>query len=204
MDGAIIHETAQLLFLVLSTKNRCHYTFRKQLKKMVMKTHNYGSHSRPVLAQTENNTTLWIGHLRTDPTDHVGGQTFTCPTEGLLDNIQLYAATVPYPGEIELTLHEFDKIAKTWGPAIGQSSVHLRKEDREKWIRFGLPSLHLNKETTYGFRVHSNNGMIGLGEAVRDNKHPFPFGHEWSADSTDQRGHYYAYFSLAFKVELRA
>ncbi|MEI9946087.1 MAG: hypothetical protein WDN26_17925 [Chitinophagaceae bacterium] len=169
-----------------------------------METLNHGSHSRPVLTQTESNTTLWVGHLQNDPTDHFCGQTFTCPAEGFLDNIQLYASTVQSPGEMQLTLHEFDTGSKTWGPAIGQSSLAVQKNDHEKWIRFSLPPVQLNKQKMYGFRVHTTNGMIGLGEAAHDTQHPFSFGHEWHADSTNQRGHYYSYFSLAFKVEMRA
>jgi hypothetical protein len=176
-----------------------------------METVNPGSHSpksgsapRPVLTQVENNTTLWIGHLQTDPTDHFGGQTFTCPSDGQLDNIQLYAATVQYPGEIQLTLHQFDPSAKTWGPAIGESACQVQKTDYQKWIRFGLPPLQLNKAVTYGFRIHTPDAMIGLGEAARDTKHPFTFGHEWNANSANQKGYYYSYFSLAFKVEVRA
>ena len=169
-----------------------------------METFKTGSHPRPVISQAENNTTLWIGHLQTDPTDHYGGQTFTCPSDGQLDNIQLYASSIQYPGEIQLTVHEFDPETKTWGPSLAESSLEVKKDDHEKWIRFHLPSLQLNKASTYGFRVHTSNAMIGLGEAVCDNQNPFTFGHEWNGDSINQRGHYYSYFSLTFKVELRA
>lgn len=176
-----------------------------------METPNPGSYSpksgaspRPVLTQAENNTTLWIGHLQTDPTDHFGGQTFSCPADGQLDNIQLYAATVQYPGEIQLTLHEFDPLAKTWGTAIGESSLQVEKNDHRKWILFSLPPVYLKKGVTYGFRVQTSNAMIGLGEAARDNEHPFTFGHEWHANSKNREGYFYTYFSLAFKVELRA
>lgn len=169
-----------------------------------METFKTGSHLRPVLTQAENNTTLWIGHLQSDPTDHFGGQTFTCPAEGQLDNIQLYTAAVQYPGEIQLTLHEFDADSRTWGPAIGESSLSVGKADHQKWIRFSLPPAQLKKAATYGFRVYTTNALVGLGEAACDNQHPFTFGHEWNADSKNQRGHYYSYFSLAFKVEMRA
>lgn len=175
-----------------------------------MKTFNPGSYAkggsapRPVLTQVENNTTLWIGHLQTDPTDHFGGQTFTCPADGWLDNIQLFAAAVQYPGNIQLTLHQFDPSAKLWGPAIGESSFHVEKGDHQKWMRFSLPPVQLKKETTYGFRVHTTDAMIGLGEAARDTGNPFTFGHEWNADSRNQEGYFLSYFSLAFKVELRA
>src|SRR5450432_2694913 len=78
-----------------------------------------GDHAlRPVLTQVENNTTLWIGHLQTDPTDHFAGQTFKCPSAGQLDNIQVYSSTVHQPGHVVLTMHEFDVNTKTWGPAI--------------------------------------------------------------------------------------
>ena len=45
--------------------------------------------------------------------------------------------------------------------------------------------------------------MVGIGEAASDAQRPFT-GHEWSADSKNQQGNFYSYFSLAFKVELCA
>ena len=169
-----------------------------------METLKKSSHTRPVITQAQNNTTLWIGHLETDPTDHFAGQTFNCPAEGKLDNIQLYSSTVQHGGEIELTLHEFDPKTKHWGPSIGSSSVTIQLGDNAKWIRFELPAVQLRKDVTYGFRVHAKKAMVALGEAATGTKQPFTFGHEWSGDSTNERGHYYSYFSLAFKVELCA
>lgn len=169
-----------------------------------MQTLKNSSHPRPVLSQAQNNTTLWIGHLKTDPTDHFAGQTFNCPAEGQLDNIQLYSAAVQYGGQVVLTLHEFDTKSKKWGPSIGSSTLEVQKGDNARWIRFGLPPVQLRKDSTYGFRVKANEAMVGLGEAASGNKNPFTFGHEWSGDSRNEKGHYYSYFSLAFKVELCA
>lgn len=158
----------------------------------------------PVISQTQNNTTLWIGHLQTDPHDHFAGQTFTCPAEGLVNNIQVYTSTVHQPGELALTLHEFDPVSKTWGPPIGNSSNFLQKGEDSRWIRFYLPPVALKKDATYAFRLQTNNAMIGLGEAASHAQKPFAFGHEWSGHSNNEKGHYYSYFSLAFKVELCA
>jgi len=160
--------------------------------------------SHPILSQTENNATLWIGHLQNDPTDHFGGQTFKCPSDGLLDNIQLFAETIPNPGNVYLSLHEFDNITKRWGTAIAETSLIVEQNDREKWIYFNFPPIQLKKETNYGFRIHSYDALIGLGEACHDRHHPFSFGHEWHGSSSDQKGNYFSYFSLAFKVEMRA
>jgi hypothetical protein len=167
-----------------------------------METKKKSSHPHPVLSQAKNNSTHWIGHLQTDPTDHFAGQTFACPAEGQLDNIQLYSTAVQNGGEVIMTLHEFDPNTKNWGPSIGSSTLEVQKGDNDRWIRFGLPPVFLHKDVTYGFRVQANNAMVGLGEAATGTKQPFTFGHEWSADSRNQRGHYYSYFSLAFKVEL--
>jgi hypothetical protein len=170
-----------------------------------MQTMKNSSHPpRPVLSQAHNNTTLWIGHLKTDPTDHFAGQTFTCPAEGQLDNIQLYSTAVQYGGEVVLTLHEFDIGKKNWGPAIGSAAIEVHKGDHAKWIRFSLTPVQLRKDITYGFRVQTNNALVGLGEAATGTKQPFTFGHEWSGDSRNERGHFYSYFSLAFRVELCA
>ena len=167
-----------------------------------MQTTKLGSH--PILSQTQNNTTLWIGHLETDPNDHFGGQTFTCPSDGLVNNIQVYSSTVHQAGDMALTLHEFDTTNKTWGTAIGDATLFLQKGDDARWIRFGLPPVSLKKDMTYGFRLQTDNAMIGIGEAASHSRQPFTFGHEWSGDSANIKGHYFSYFSLAFKVEMCA
>lgn len=167
-----------------------------------MHTKNDGSH--PVLSQTKNNTTLWIGHLEADPNDHFAGQTFNCPSEGLVNNIQVYSSAVQQAGDMALTLHEFEVNTKTWGPAIGQATMFLQKGDDARWVRFMLPPVLLKKNANYGFRLQSPNAMIGIGEAASHSKHPFSFGSEWNGDSKNEKGHYYSYFSLAFKVEICA
>ena len=158
---------------------------------------------RPVLSQTENNTTLWIGHLQTEHNDRLAGQTFSCPSEGLVNNIQVYSAAVTRPGEMTLTLHEFDEVSKTWGPPISQSSLNIEEQDSAKWIRFGLEPVSLQKNNTYGFRLQANNSIIGIGEAASHAQRPFSFGHEWNGKG-NEKGNYYTYFSLAFKVEMCA
>ncbi len=158
---------------------------------------------RPVITQVQNNTTLWIGHLQTEPTDHFAGQTFTCPASGELDNIQVYSAAVQNPGEVMLSLHSFDAENKTWGPTLASAIQEIEKNDEEKWIRFDLPPMPLHKNEIYGFRLYANNAMVAIGEAAAGTKNPFT-GEEWQADSKDQSGHYYHYFSLAFKVEMCA
>jgi hypothetical protein len=169
-----------------------------------METTKHASHPRPILTQTQNNTTLWIGHLQTDPMDHFAGQTFKCPSDGLLDNIQVYSSAVQQPGEMSLTLHEFNNNTKTWGRSIGNSTVGLQRGDDAKWIRFELQPVPLHKDVMYGFRLQTSNALIAIGEAATGNKDPFTFGNEWSGDSNDLEGRFFTYFSLAFKVELRA
>jgi hypothetical protein len=167
-----------------------------------MQTTKHSSH--PVISQTQNNTTLWVGHLQTDPNDHLAGQTFKCPIEGLVNNIQVYSSTVQQPGDVGLTLHEFDAATKTWGPAIGDASIFLQRGDDTRWIRFYLQPVSLKKDAMYGFRLQTSNALIGIGEAASHSKQPFMFGHEWNADSKNEKGYYYSYFSLAFKVEMCA
>jgi len=156
----------------------------------------------PVVAQVQNNTTIWVGHLQSDPTDHFAGQTFTCPCSGDLNNIQVYSAAVQSPGEIMLSLHAFDQQNKTWGPILASATIEIEKSDGEKWIRFDLPAIPLSKSETYGFRLYANVAVVAIGEAAASGQ-TFK-GQEWHADSKDLYGHYYNYFSLAFKVEMCA
>ena len=162
------------------------------------------THSKPVLTQVENNTTYWIGHLLADPDDHIAGQTFQCPTSGELDNIQVLSSIVHTPGKITLTLHEFDPDKKIWGPEVGSSTLILEKDYDSKWIQFILKPLSLVKDKTYAFRLQTPDALIALGEAASGITKPFSYGQEWTGSSADMKGHYFTYFSLAFKVEMRA
>ena len=166
-----------------------------------METRNMSNRPRSLLTQVQNNTTLWIGHLQTDPTDHFAGQTFKCPSSGDLDNIQVFSAAVQSPGQLTLSLHSFDPETKCWGPLLASATVEVESVDREKWLRFNLPPMPLQQDEIYGFRVYANNTMIALGEAAAGTQNPFN-GEEWHADSIDQTGHYYRYFSLAYKIEM--
>ncbi len=169
-----------------------------------MKTHNNNpslQKSRSLLSQTDNNATLWIGHLGNDNSDHLAGQTFACPDEGLVNNIQLYSSAVTQPGEVLLTLHEFDPAAKTWGPVISQSLLHIEKNDVARWLQFQLEPVQLEKDKTYGFRLQTAEGIIGIGEAVSHAQKPFTFGQAWSSDTNRKGERFFSYFSLAFKIE---
>ena len=169
-----------------------------------MKTNHPRGHLRPVLSQTQNNSTLWIGHSKVDTNDHFGGQTFACPGEGILDNIQVYADSVQQPGDVMLTLHEFDPASNTWGPAISQSHLDLHKEDDSQWVRFELEPVALHGNNTYGFRLQTQDAFIGLGEAATKAEKPFTFGCSWNGDTNNETGRFFKYFSLAFKLEMCA
>src|SRR5262245_8786234 len=130
---------------------------------------------RPVITQLENNTTLWIGHLQTDSTDHYGGQIFDCPSTGELNNIQVFSSAVQNPGEMVLTLHSFDKESRTWGPQLASAALDVKKSDADKWIRFNLPPMPLHKDESYGFRLRANEAMIAIGEAARGTQTPFRY-----------------------------
>jgi hypothetical protein len=166
-----------------------------------MEPYQSGS-SRPVISQDRNNTTRWLGHLKNDSKDQLAGQTFTSPKAGHVDNIQVYSSSVQYPGDVKLTLHEFHEDNKTWGPPIGQSNLSLDKKDEDKWVRFPMNSVELRQGSQYAFKLETDNAMIGLGEAAAPSRQPFD-GREWKASSADERGDFFSYFSLAFRVELR-
>jgi len=170
-----------------------------------METNHSKSQLNTAIQQVTNNATSWIGHRHGETKSRLSGQTFVCPTEGDLDCIEIFSSHVTNNGPVELTLHAFDTENKTWGPALKSSIVEFTKGDTGKWISFPLTGLHLQKGMSYGFRLKSETGLVGVGEAAGNTKQvPFVGGQEWTASSEDQRGRYYSYLSLAFKVELRA
>ncbi len=170
-----------------------------------MKSSQENSPLQVVLQQVNNNTTAWMGHRPADDGEIVAGQTFTCPSEGDLDAIEIFSTLVMKPGHANMTIHSFDPSNKKWGPVLHSSSVMINKNDSEKWISFPHKGLHLHKGDTYGFQLQSNDMYIGIGEAAGSHSQP-PFigGQEWTSPSGNQPGKYYSYLSLAFKIGVRA
>ncbi|MGB4846045.1 MAG: hypothetical protein WBP16_16380 [Ferruginibacter sp.] len=170
-----------------------------------METVQSNTHLKAVVQQITNNTTSWIGHWQGETKNRITGQTFFCPAEGDLDCIEVLSNYVTSNGSVDMTIHVFDPINKSWGPVIGSSKVEFTHNDTGKWIAFPLSGLHLHKGTAYGFRLKSETGLVGVGEAAGSvNQLPYIGGQEWVATTDDQSGNYYTYLSLAFKVELRA
>lgn len=167
-----------------------------------------GQNNRPlkvVVQQVTNNTTAWMGHRLQPSEDLIAGQTFTCPAEGDVETIEIFSSLVIRPGHAQMTLHSFDPDTKKWGPVLLSSSVDIDKNDSGKWIAFPQNGLHLQKGNSYGFRLQSDDMLLGIGEAAGVSAAPqFTGGQEWIAASSDQQGKYFNYLSLAFKVGMRA
>jgi len=170
-----------------------------------METNQSKSHLRAVVQQVTNNATSWIGQWKGEAKNRVSGQTFLCPSEGELDCIEVFSSHVTNSGPVNLSIHAFDTESKTWGPVLGTSKVEFNNLDTGKWVSFPLNGLRLQKGMTYGFRLKSETGLIGVGEAAGSVNHlPFTGGQEWAAASEELPGSFYTYLSLAFKVALRA
>ena len=155
--------------------------------------------------QVTNNATSWIGQHPREKKENGRGQTFVAHTEGDVESIEVYTNIVSTPGNVMMTIHSFDHEQNSWGPALGSSNVEFNKSDSGKWVSFNIPSLHVNKGATYGFRLESQDSYIGVGEAAGSAKHPpFSSGQEWHFNKNDQKGDAFTYFSLAFKIGIKA
>ena len=170
-----------------------------------METNQSKSSLKPVVQQVTNNTTSWIGHRHGETKNRVSGQTFTCPTEGKVDAIEVILTHITNDGPVDLTVHSFDPEKKTWGAELGTSTVEFKRNDTGKWVSFPLKGIQLQKGMTYGFRLKCESGLIGIGETAGSVAQlPFAGGQEWNATSDDKSGNFFTYLSLAFKVALRA
>ncbi|MEO7444367.1 MAG: hypothetical protein ABIT96_02380 [Ferruginibacter sp.] len=158
----------------------------------------------PFVQQNDNNTTAWVGNAPGNNREVCQGQSFTAPSNGELATIEIFSNLVSSPGEVVMSLHQLDDDNEHWGPGIGSSAVSVSQEDAGHWITFQIPSVHLTAGQTYGFKIKSSK-LIGLGEAVGSYANPpFKGGHEWKFSGSENDGKSYDYFSLAFKVGLRA
>jgi hypothetical protein len=184
----------------------CYLPLYSVIKKTItMSMPKKNSSSQIAVEQVTNNTTSWVGCRPGDNNDVISGQTFVSPSEGDLGGIEVFSSMVTAPGKVMMSLHSFNASEKNWGPVLGTASIELSKDDTGKWICFDIPGLHLNKGQTYGFMLECPNTLIGVGEAAGSHTQPpFVNGQEWKFVGKDKKGRSFSYFSLAFKVALRA
>src|SRR6187549_958181 len=94
--------------------------------------------TRAIIEQVNHDATIWIGHSRSDNKEFLCGQTFVAPSEGELEGIEVFSSMVTNPGNMVMTLHNFDPEKRTWGPSLGSASVDLNNTNIEKWIKFHI------------------------------------------------------------------
>lgn len=165
----------------------------------------YNDSHRSIVEQTVNNATSWIGHRNFDDKDVAAGQTFLSTAEGDLETIEVFSAVVTKPGRVVMTVYEFDEQQNRWGASLGSANVEFTKDTNGSWVPFYLNGLHLNKGKSYGFKLESLDTYIGVGEAAGSAKHPpLDSGKEWKFENNQQQPHAFRYFSLAFRVGLKA
>ena len=93
---------------------------------------------------------------------------------------------------------------KEFSSVLSSVETEVDESDAGNWIQFPVQSVRLHKHTTYGFRLKSPDTLVAIGEAAWPNTSPFAYGVEWNVNNMDNEDRYYRYFTLAFKVELRA
>ena len=170
-----------------------------------MNTFNPSTSSHTAVQQLTNNATSWLGHRKGDHKEIAMGQTFMATSEGYLESIEVFSSIVANPGQVVMTLHAFDPHKESWGPSLGSATVNFNEKCNDKWVAFNIPGLHLTKGNSYGFRLESHASYIGVVDAVGSAKHPpFASGKQFKFYSNDIEGDVFTYFSLAFKVGLRA
>jgi hypothetical protein len=169
-----------------------------------MEKRNIKDSHHAIITQLYKNTSSWIGHYDLYPQETEAGQVFECPADGELDAIEVYSEAVCRPGTLCLTLHQFDEKEGTWGPEIAHSEIDVRYGDEAKWLSFPVQPVHLQRKGSYGFKIGSHDAFIAVGEAAWTSAKPLVWGKEWTAGTHNLKGRYYRYFSLAFKVDVRA
>jgi hypothetical protein len=170
-----------------------------------MKSNNQFSAPIDGVQQLTNNTTSWLGHRKSDKKEIAMGQTFVANNEGDLESIEVFSSIVTSPGKVEMTLHSFDPQHQVWGPSLASSDVLFNDSCNGKWVSFKMPKLHLTKGLSYGFKLESHDSYIGIGEAAGNASHPpFAAGKEWKFINKENKADSFSYFSLAFKIDLKA
>lgn len=160
---------------------------------------------RSTVEQPNHNTTSWIGHRNFDDKDIIAGQTFLATAEADIEAIEVFPTVVTRAGHLQMTVYDFNEQENQWGASLGTATIDISKENNGKWVPFNLKGLHLQKGRSYGFKLQSTDTFVGVGEAAGSAKQPpYGEGREWKFVNNELAPNSYRYFSLAFKVDVKA
>ena len=152
------------------------------------------------IQQLQMNGCRWIGNFHNDPADDIAGQTFQLSQSGNLETVSIYFEMIPRGGRVKLSLHHFDDSNHSWGPALGSAEMELNKDEDPGWVEFRMGTLQLDGTKRYGFRLHTQDALLALGEAVWGHSNINHAGEEWIVKGNEKNGHYYRYFSLVYSL----
>ncbi len=162
-------------------------------------------YSNSPVQQTIHNATSWIGHRNFDNKDVATGQSFLANSDVDLQSIEIFPTVVTRPGKVLMTVYEFNEHTNEWGASLGSASVDFNKDCNGRWVPFNLNGLHLQKGKSYAFKLESGDTYIGVGEAAGSAKQPpFANGREWRFTNNSNTPRSFKYFSLAFRLGLKA
>lgn len=169
-----------------------------------MKTYYPAAGSSTVISQLEKNSSQWLGSLPITNQSFKVGQTFVTPANTTVDVIQVSAETIQCNGHVELIFHEFDEKSHTWGAELGKAKITVSRKSADSWLKFELGTIRLEKNKTYGFILTSNDALVAISEVAWGQQDLKPSGEEWSFGSKEGKEHFFNYFSLVYRVGLRA
>jgi hypothetical protein len=169
-----------------------------------MKTYHPVPSSKTLVSQLENNSSQWLGSLPLSQISFKVGQTFVTPASAMVDSVQICADAIQSNGVVELSFHEFNESAHSWGAELGKSSLQVARKAGDSWLKFDLGNIRLEKNKTYGFILTSNDALIAISEVAWGHKDSKPIGEEWSIRSNEKEEHFFNYFSLVYRIGICA
>lgn len=153
--------------------------------------------------QTINNSTGWVGHFPGQKDDISVGQTFVAPTKGHLQAIEIFPNAVAHAGHVKVSLHTYNPELKQWGDAIDTANVKIDNANEGEWIAIPVHQPSLEAGKAYGFKIESNDTLVGIGEAASSAIESLHNGGEW-VFKPNETAKLYNYFSLAYKLKMSA
>ncbi len=169
-----------------------------------MKTYLHTPSTKTLVSQLENNSSQWLGSLPLSQISFKVGQTFVTPASAMVDSVQICADAIQSNGVVELSFHEFNESAHSWGAELGKSSLQVARKAGDSWLKFDLGNISLEKHKTYGFILTSNDALIAISEVAWGQKDSKPTGEEWSIRSNEKEEHFFNYFSLVYRIGICA
>lgn len=155
-----------------------------------------------LISEEQNGMMIWLGN--NEVIQKSAGQVFYNAIAAQLESVAVIPQIAMPGSKLIMELYSFDAAVKKWDQKIATAEKLVQSSDCEEWLFFSFNELKLESGQWYGFKLSCNEGQVAIAEGIHKPGETTQKSMQWTANVSQDAGHFHKDFHLAYMVALAA